>query len=243
MRRATLAAFAQVITMKLRSGIKTNKPLVVGTVHDAASLLAAPAAGNGLVDLLELRVDAFADEPALLLRTIPRLKIPLLVTVRDAAEGGTVKMSARHRMDLFDLFLPHAAMIDVELRNVQKMAAVISHAKSRGVKVILSFHDFRTTPTLERLHALHDTAREAGADVFKVAARTDSLAAVMRLAGLLEKRRKPPCSVMGMGGFGKVSRLLFASGGSVLNYACLGEAQVPGQWPAGLFKKRISELA
>ena len=48
---------------------------------------------------------------------------------------------------------------------------------------------------------------------------------------------------MGMGEFGKVSRLALASAGSVLNYGYLGDAQLPGQWPAVELKRRLQELA
>jgi 3-dehydroquinate dehydratase-1 len=187
-------------------------------------------------------VDAFAGDPEPLLRVVPRLKVPLIVTVRDAAEGGAARLTARSRAELFALFLPHAAMIDVELRGVKKLAGTIEHARSSGVKVILSFHDFRATPSAVRLKNLLAQARSAGADVFKVAARADSLRDVARLSALLDDGRVP-CSVMGMGRFGKVSRLLFARAGSVLNYGHLGEAQVSGQWPVGQLRKRIDELA
>ncbi len=64
------------------------------------------------------------------------------------------------------------------------------------------------------------------------------------VARLLEfqSRQKMPLSVMGMGKYGKVSRLLFAQAGSVLNYGYLGSAQVAGQWPAVVLKQRIREL-
>ena len=37
---------------------------------------------------------------------------------------------------------------------------------------------------------------------------------------------------MAMGKFGRASRLLFATAGSVFNYGFLRQASVPGQWPA-----------
>ena len=52
----------------------------------------------------------------------------------------------------------------------------------------------------------------------------------------------PALSVMGMGAYGKVSRLVFARAGSVLNYGFLDRVQVPGQWPAELLKARLAEL-
>ena len=48
---------------------------------------------------------------------------------------------------------------------------------------------------------------------------------------------------MGMGRFGKVSRLLFAQAGAVLNYGYLDKPNASGQWEATLLKKRIAELA
>ncbi len=240
---ANLAAFVFSSTMKLRSSIKAGKPLVVGTVHDASSLRAASRVGRDIVDLLELRVDSFADKPGRLLRIVPQLKVPAIITVRDASEGGAVQLTPRERAGLYEMFLPHAAMIDVELRCVKQMSATIASARSRGVKIILSFHDFRATPATARLRRLLAEARRAGADVFKVAARTDSLRDMMRLSGLLEGEVCLPCSVMGMGRFGKVSRLLFARAGSVLNYGYLGHAQVSGQWPAAQLGQRLDELA
>jgi 3-dehydroquinate dehydratase-1 len=58
----------------------------------------------------------------------------------------------------------------------------------------------------------------------------------------LSKPGKLPLSVMGMGAYGKVSRLLLARAGSVLNYGYLDEPQVSGQWEATLLKQRLAEL-
>jgi 3-dehydroquinate dehydratase len=47
---------------------------------------------------------------------------------------------------------------------------------------------------------------------------------------------------MGMGVFGKLSRLVLGRAGSVLNYGYLDTVQVLGQWPAALLKQRLLEL-
>ena len=52
-----------------------------------------------------------------------------------------------------------------------------------------------------------------------------------------------PLSVMGMGRFGKISRLLLAQAGSVLNYGYLDRPNASGQWEARLLKSRLAELA
>jgi 3-dehydroquinate dehydratase-1 len=47
---------------------------------------------------------------------------------------------------------------------------------------------------------------------------------------------------MGMGPVGKLSRLVLAKAGSVLNYGYLLEANAPGQWPAWELKSLIDQI-
>ena len=47
---------------------------------------------------------------------------------------------------------------------------------------------------------------------------------------------------MGMGVFGKVSRLALAKAGSALNYGYLDRPNAPGQWEARELKKLISQI-
>jgi 3-dehydroquinate dehydratase len=74
-------------------------------------------------------------------------------------------------------------------------------------------------------------ARSHGADIFKVATRTDT---PMELGHLLEfmtnNRLDLALAVMGIGKLGAISRVLLARAGSVLIYASLGAAtDVEGQ--------------
>jgi len=47
--------------------------------------------------------------------------------------------------------------------------------------------------------------------------------------------------VMGMGDFGKISRLTLGKSGSVLNYGYLDKPQIAGQWAVALLKERLRE--
>jgi len=49
-----------------------------------------------------------------------------------------------------------------------------------------------------------------------------------------------PLAVMGMGGLGFGSRILFAQCGSVLNYGWLHRPNVPGQWSALELKRLLN---
>ncbi|MGA3170471.1 MAG: type I 3-dehydroquinate dehydratase [Chthoniobacteraceae bacterium] len=230
--------------MMIPSQIATSLsyPAVVGTVHSAASLAAARRLRKGQCDWLELRLDSFFPKLDPLRRVGPRLPCPRIVTVRHSSEGGA-PLTARERRAIYRDFIPMASLVDIELRRAPAMDDVIRRARDARAGIILSHHDFAHTPSPSKLRDLARRARDAGADIFKVAAMTHG---ARDLATLLEflahEKSRLPLSVMGMGPFGKVSRLALAQAGSCLNYGYLGSPNAPGQWPAALLKSRIAEL-
>lgn len=135
----------------------------------------------------------------------------------------------------------HAAAVDVETRSLNPLHDVVEAAHSSRVTVIASSHHFKNTPTTNVLREIEKKSRELGADVVKIATRTETPADVSRLLGLFEKATGP-LSVMGMGRLGMASRLLFASCGSVLNYGWLDRPNVPGQWSARELKRVLDQL-
>ena len=132
---------------------------------------------------------------------------------------------------LLSRFLTHADYLDVELRSARALRALIAIAKTKKVRRIISFHDFKSTPSARLLVAKAHNAKALRADIFKVATRTDT---PTELGRLLEFITKNPVNVrlavMGIGGLGAISRVLLARAGSVLIYASLGPAtDVEGQ--------------
>jgi 3-dehydroquinate dehydratase-1 len=224
------------------SDAQSHRPNVVGVIDSPRALEAALKLKPGDVDLLEVRVDMFAGKPTKLLSTIQDLAHPLVVTVRHPHEGGANGLPASRRRELFHLFLPHAAMLDVELRSLETLKDVIAAARAANVLLIHSFHNFQSTPPESRLFELARRALLARADVFKLAAQTNTPTDLARLLTFLSKQKRIHIGIMGMGRFGKVSRLVFAQAGSVLNYGYLDRPQVSGQWSALELKKRIDEL-
>jgi 3-dehydroquinate dehydratase I len=223
------------------SSVLNGNPQVVGTIHSPNSLKTALRLERGELDFLELRVDAFS-AAARVLAAAPELQIPLIVTVRHPAEGGAQQLGLAERRELFGRFLPYAAMIDVEVRSLQRLGDTIAEARHAGVRLICSDHHFRAMPSITRLNRTIWTARSVGAHVCKIAALAETARDIGRLLALFTRKRPIALSVMGMGVFGKVSRLLFAQAGSVLNYGYLDKPNASGQWEATLLKKRLSEL-
>ena len=140
-------------------------------------------------------------------------------------------MRLRQRRDLLARFLNHADYIDVELRSAPALRSLLKLAKNKNVRRIISFHNFKSTPSARILAAKARQAKSHGADIFKVATRTDT---PMELGRLLEfmtsSRLDLALAVMGIGKLGAISRVLLARAGSVLIYASVGAVtDVEGQ--------------
>jgi 3-dehydroquinate dehydratase-1 len=227
-----------------RIAISLSHPAVVATVHSAESLAAARRLTRGKCDWLELRVDGFLPDLAELRRLAPKLPCPRIVTVRHPSEGGMAGgLTTRQRRTLYGDFLEVAGLVDIELQRSGGMKETIRQAKEAGVGIILSHHDFQKTPGRDKLRELARRAREAGADIFKVATMTGrerDLAILIEF--LADEKKNLPIAVMGMGTYGRISRLALAKAGSCLNYGYLGTPNASGQWPATLLKERIAEL-
>ncbi len=210
-------------------------------MHDALSLRRALRLATlpAPPDWLEIRLDAIVP-PAEAWTQLRRR--PLLLTVRTAAEGGKRRLSGAERQQLFLEHLPHASHLDLEIASLRELRAVHTAARRAGVGLVASFHDFNGTPTLRRLKALADRAVFAGAVVLKVATTTDNAAALARLVQFVGTEKRLPIAAMGMGRLGRVSRLMLAAVGSILNYVSLGPPAASGQWPAALFRRRLAEL-
>jgi 3-dehydroquinate dehydratase-1 len=181
-------------------------------------------------DLFELRLDALAGNIESIRKRVGELRAPLIITARHPREGGVNHLSSRTRRELFPAFLPHAAWVDIELRSARVLAPVLRAVRAKNIRVIISFHDFRGTPSAARLDQIARKAQSLGPDLVKIATRTDTPKESKRLLDFFERsERARNVAVMGMGKLGRASRLELARRGCALNYAHLGTARVPGQ--------------
>jgi 3-dehydroquinate dehydratase I len=192
-------------------------------------------------DLFELRLDRLNDCLEEIQGDVARLPAPLIITARDPREGGAAGLTARRRRELLLEFVSRAAYIDIELRAIRSFAAVLQAEAVAGIRKIISFHDFNSTPPAARLDEIAANARTSGADVLKIATRTDTESQKRALLDFYDRhRRQGPVAAMGIGKFGRASRLELARRGAALNYAHLGSASVPGQLSVRDLRRVIS---
>ena len=220
---------------------RDRKPRFVGTVTSLQGLAKAAALRPDDLDLIEVRLDAMANDRAEAMALIGKIGLPLIITARHPREGGENALPLEERRGLLTEFLPAAALVDIELRSLNPLRDVRSKARAGSVAVIGSFHHFKTTPSLSRMKTSARNAAKAGVTIFKIATVTSQPLHLANLARLVGSTGLP-VSAMGMGRFGKVSRLLLAQAGSVLNYGYLDRPATPGQWEALTLKKRFEEV-
>ena len=150
--------------------------------------------------LFELRLDRLMNCVDEVKAAIDRLPAPFIITARDPREGGANNLSAPRRRALLLQFLPRAAWVDVELRSAPLLQSVLRSAAARNIRKIISFHDFESTPSASRLDKIAVDARSLGADVIKVATRTDTFAQFDRLLDFFDRQRAAAAvAAMGMG--------------------------------------------
>jgi 3-dehydroquinate dehydratase-1 len=208
-----------------------DRPCVVaaGGEHEVDALVAATGA-----DVVELRADLFdAPSVASVTRALTRLRQgrrPILLTVRAASEGGR-DMPDSLRRDLYDAGLALADAVDVEIASTSLAAAIVPAARRAGRTVILSTHDFRTTPARTELLARIARAFDAGAHVAKVATHATSLAQLRILIDVTRGIAPQPVATLAMGAMGPLSRLVLPAAGSLLTFASVGTPTAPGQMP------------
>ncbi len=226
--------------------LTNGQPKIVGSFgspHDLAK--ADSSAVRDVCDLAEIRLDLLmaesgAAQPA---QWSHLHGLPLLFTARRQDEGGAGALNPAQRMALLESALDHAACIDLEVASIGEMGAFLKTLETRRIPWIASFHDFEKLPDCATLEAAARRAQDAGASVFKAAARLHQTADLARLAEFQLAEHGLRVATMGMGPLAPVSRLLCAQCGSVLNYGYLGATPTaPGQWDAALLKQAIARL-
>lgn len=190
--------------------------------------------------VVELRVDSLPPQVApadVLAHPCPK---PLLVTVRDAAEGGMREMPLQERLAWVRALMPAAAMLDWEIRNLENTPELAREAHAAGVELVASFHDFHATPRFQDMLCRERVARSLGADIAKFAFHLTTQADMQTGLDLIAAARGP-IAVMGMGGgYGPSSRILYSRRGSCLAYGYLGDTPTaPGQVSAAELTRQL----
>ncbi len=228
-------------------------PTIAITITDAESLASLKQAKKtaramgGLSLLLELRIDLFRrltlEAIQKRIQMLKKLRLPIIATIRSQKEGGGKKLTDEFRLELFKKILPNVNIIDVELSSDHLRKVLVPLARRKGKKVILSYHNFFSTPSESALVRLIRQGKRQGADIVKLAVTPRESQDLAHLLLVTHRYRKENLISLGMGRLGIPSRVLGFLFGSLVTYGSIGDKpHAPGQLPLARLVREIKNL-
>lgn len=231
-------------------GIPVIAVPVIG--NEEGIILSEVTAAKGQTDMLEVRIDAFlgirdTERVSRILREIRgAFDGPILFTLRTKREGGLCDVNDAFYEEILTLAVTSGSvdLVDVEMAFGEIAERLIQKAHSRGVKAVVSQHDFANTPgsgeicdALRRMYGM-------GADIAKGAYMPRDAADVDRVlaAGLKANREfARPFVLISMGEYGQMTRTEGEVFGSCMTFACPeGKESAPGQINVADMRKLLS---
>jgi len=199
-----------------------------GVSHEAV----ADALEEGLLDIVELRLDTFpySDIPSIVSDfelTFP--DVPTIATIRSSNEGGQWSGSESLKFNTYQQVISSVSAIDVEWNSAEHAQKAVAMAHDHGRDVIASYHQFEPGIDVDFLSHLIEDAMDFGADFVKIACMVSDDSDINALSYLLQHYNHHPIIIIGMGEHGVQTRKAFPSMGSRIAFAAIGEASAPGQ--------------
>ena len=172
-----------------------------------------------------------------------RPEAQVLATCRLGGHNGHFKGTIDQQMRLLaNAAVAGAFAIDLEIESAERAAPAVESLRE-STPVIVSYHNFDSTPSLEPV--LRRLMR-APADAYKMATLARKPTDSLRLIEFLKQHHKIPLIAFTMSEQGLCTRVLSPGLGGLFTYAAPGEADgtAPGQIPARVMKSlyRIDKL-
>lgn len=172
-----------------------------------------------LADLFEVRIDLIGKGWQ---KVAAYLKKPWIACNRRADEGGKWdgRESARIK-ELRHAIELGAGIIDIELATPD-VTAIVNEIKGRA-KCLVSYHNLKSTPPLDRLRQIIINQLAAGADICKVVTTARNFQDNLAVLQLINDFPETKVVALAMGGAGQISRVLCPLVGGCFTYASVGE--------------------
>ncbi len=173
-------------------------------------------------NILELRIDCL-NNPDRFPELLERLPGPFVATCRSVKHGGEFRGSKQKRLKI----LSRAARRGVDYIDVEHDVEEERRKKIGGTQ-ILSYHNFERTPL--DLDDLLAKFQNEYADYIKISTYCNTLDDAIRLMEL-EPGGTRPVILLGMGDYGRITRILYRKTHSLMTYGAANPEQpgAPGQ--------------
>jgi 3-dehydroquinate dehydratase-1 len=218
-----------------------KKPMICAPILEKKSesvLQSAKKAVDLGADILEFRIDALENPDANEVQNIiEAINYPLIATNRMKSEGGFFNGSEEERISILIKAAENADIVDIEFRTENKLQEkVIKASKS----TIISYHDFKKTPSFAELLDLVKKEKEIG-DIAKFAVMPNNNKDTLTVLKVLSE--VPNTIGIAMGEIGKYTRIVAPIFGSPITFASIGKESAPGQLDIQTTKYILQKLA
>ncbi|MBN1161958.1 MAG: type I 3-dehydroquinate dehydratase [Dehalococcoidales bacterium] len=174
-----------------------------------------------LVDLFEVRIDLIGKRWR---EVAARLKKPWIACNRRAEEGGKWDGGEAARIkELRRAVELGADIIDIELATPD-VAKIVDEIKGIA-ECMVSYHDIKGTPPLDRLRQIVINELAAGAGICKIATTARKFSDNLTVLQLIAEFSETNIISFAMGEVGQLSRVLCPLIGGYLTYASVGEGR------------------
>ena len=161
----------------------------------------------------------------------------IVCTLRPKTEGGKFPGSEKERIAILKLIAEYNPfLLDVEFNTLKRNSALVKYLKSTKTKLLVSWHDFKKTPSSTELKKKINQMSKFSSNV-KIVSTAKSTDDSTRMLELYSKKGKNNLISFAMGDFGRISRILCLYLGSPYTYVSLGKAVAPGQFSVDEIKK------
>ncbi|HRS18611.1 MAG TPA: type I 3-dehydroquinate dehydratase [Bacteroidales bacterium] len=176
--------------------------------------------------MAEIRIDMAGFDMTAVAHVFSSAKKPLIATCRPeiVADNDRVKL-------LIHAIQHGAAYVDIEYEASPAIQQkIIAEAKKYTCKVIISYHNYSTTPSTKELHTIIDSCFNAGADIAKIATTALTPNDSARILGLYDSYTN--LVALAMGKLGAITRIANCYLGSPFTFAAINQEQktAPGQF-------------
>ncbi|AEG18739.1 3-dehydroquinate dehydratase [Methanobacterium paludis] len=175
-------------------------------------------------DILEFRIDGLDDpDPDEIKGLIKDINYPFIATNRTSKEGGSFDGSEEERIEILFEAAKYADFVDIELKTDENY-------RSKIIKVskatIISYHDFKKTPSVTELLDIVKRESEIG-DISKFAVMPENIQDTLVVLEVLSRVQNT--IGISMGNIGKYTRVIAPLFGSPITFASLDKKSAPGQ--------------
>ena len=192
-------------------------------------------------DFVEIRLDFLKIEQ--IPETLEMIRKDLsrvVCTLRPKNEGGKFVGNEKERIAIIKLIAEYNPfMLDIEFNTLKKNSSLTKYLKSTKTKVLVSWHDFKKTPSSAELEKKISQMSKFSSNV-KIVSTAKSTDDSTRMLELYSKKGKNNLISFAMGDYGRISRILCLYLGSPYTYVSLGKAIAPGQFSVDEVKKIIN---